>query len=105
MIVSDVRMSYREVSDYACRLAHALHARGLCRGDRVVIFMENTWQCAVSIYGILMACGVFVIVNPQTKIDKLEAFMEPKHVRFLAELPKSANGKTYKSACNIIILS
>jgi acyl-CoA synthetase (AMP-forming)/AMP-acid ligase II len=71
LIVSDVRMSYREVLDYACRLAHALHARGLCRGDRVVIFMDNTWQCAVSIYGVLIAGGVFVIVNPQTKPDKL----------------------------------
>jgi acyl-CoA synthetase (AMP-forming)/AMP-acid ligase II len=30
--------------------------------------------------------------------DKLEAFMVPKHVRFLAELPKSANGKTDKKA-------
>ena len=71
LIVSDVRMSYREVLDYVCRLAHALHARGLYRGDRVVIFMDNTWQCAVSIYGVLIAGGVFVIVNPQTKPDKL----------------------------------
>jgi acyl-CoA synthetase (AMP-forming)/AMP-acid ligase II len=28
--------------------------------------------------------------------DKLEAFMIPKHVKFLSELPKSANGKTDK---------
>jgi acyl-coenzyme A synthetase/AMP-(fatty) acid ligase len=30
--------------------------------------------------------------------DKLEAFMVPKHVKFLSELPKSANGKTDKMA-------
>jgi acyl-CoA synthetase (AMP-forming)/AMP-acid ligase II len=30
--------------------------------------------------------------------DKLEAFMVPKHVKFIAELPKSANGKTDKIA-------
>jgi len=30
--------------------------------------------------------------------DKLEAFMVPKYVTFLSELPKSANGKTDKNA-------
>jgi amino acid adenylation domain-containing protein len=71
LISGDVRMSYREVKDYACRLAHALHRRGVRRGDRVAIFMDNTWQCAVSIFGILLAGGVFVPINVQTKQDKL----------------------------------
>ena len=83
LIVSDARMSYSEVSDYACRLAHVLHSYGLCRGDRVVIFMENTWQCAVSIYGILLAGGVFVIVNPQTKSDKLAFILRDSGARVL----------------------
>ncbi|TRW92069.1 class I adenylate-forming enzyme family protein [Candidatus Methylobacter oryzae] len=71
LIAGDVRASYREVMDYACRLAHALRSRGVSRGDRVAIFMDNTWQCALSIYGVLLAGGVFVIVNAQTKQDKL----------------------------------
>jgi long-chain acyl-CoA synthetase len=83
LIVSDIRMSYREVGDYACRLAHALHTRGLCRGDRVAIFMDNTWQCAVSIYGILLAGGVFVIVNPQTRPDKLAFILRDSDARVL----------------------
>jgi long-chain acyl-CoA synthetase len=87
LIVSDVRMSYREVLDYACRLAHALQARGVCRGDRVVIFMDNTWQCAVSIYGILIAGGVFVIVNPQTKTDKLAFILRDSDARILLTEP------------------
>jgi acyl-CoA synthetase (AMP-forming)/AMP-acid ligase II len=37
--------------------------------------------------------------------DKLEAFMVPKHVRFLAELPKSANGKTDKKALETLFFS
>lgn len=71
LIAGNVRMSYCEVAGYACRLAHALRARGIDRGDRVAIFMDNTWQCAASIYGILLAGGVFVIINVQTKQDKL----------------------------------
>jgi amino acid adenylation domain-containing protein len=71
LIAGDVRMNYGEVTDYACRLSHALRERGVVRGDRVAIFMENTWQCAMSIYGVLLAGGVFVIINAQTKRDKL----------------------------------
>ncbi|MDP3876878.1 MAG: class I adenylate-forming enzyme family protein [Methylobacter sp.] len=71
LIAGDVRMSYGEVADYACRLAHALRANGVSRGDRVAIFMDNSWQCAASIYGVLLAGGIFVAVNVQTKPDKL----------------------------------
>jgi len=71
LIADEVRMSYGEATNYACRLAHALRENGVRRGDRVAIFMENTWQCALSIYGVLLAGGVFVAINPQTKRDKL----------------------------------
>ncbi len=47
-------------------------SEGLRRGDRVAVFMDNTWPCAVSIFGILLAGGTFLVVNPQTKADKLQ---------------------------------
>jgi len=71
LIAGEVRMSYGEIAHYACRLAHVLHTHGVRRGDRVAIFMDNTWQCAASIYGVLLAGGIFVAVNVQTKPDKL----------------------------------
>ena len=33
--------------------------------------MNNTWECAVSIYGVTLSGGVFLVLNPQTKADKL----------------------------------
>ncbi len=83
LIAGNVRMSYREVTDYACRLAHALRARGVRRGDRVAIFMDNTWQCALSIYGVLLAGGVFVVINAQTKRDKLAFILRDSDSRAL----------------------
>src|SRR5690349_12421508 len=64
--------SYGELLDAALRLAGALSARGLRRGDRVAIYMDNTWPCVVSIYATLIGGGAFITVNPQTKSDKLE---------------------------------
>jgi long-chain acyl-CoA synthetase len=90
LIVDDVRMSYREVTDYAYRLAHALRANGVCRGDRVAIFMDNTWQCAASIYGVLSAGGVFVLINAQTKSDKLAFILRDSDARVLLSEPHLA---------------
>ena len=83
LVVDDMRMSYREVTDYALRLAHALRVSGVYRGDRVAIFMDNTWQCAASIYGVLLAGGVFVLVNAQTKSDKLAFILQDSDSRVL----------------------
>lgn len=90
LIVGDVRMSYREVTDYACRLAHTLRARGVSRGDRVALFMDNSWQCASSIYGVLLAGGVLVAVNAQTKRDKLAFILSDAGAKVLLSEPHLA---------------
>ncbi len=63
--------TYRALEAAASRLAAALAAAGVTRGDRVAIYMDNSWPCLVSICGTLIAGGAFVVVNPQTKVDKL----------------------------------
>lgn len=83
LVAGGFRMNYGEVKDYACRLAQALRARGVNRGDRVAIFMDNTWQCALAIYGVLLAGGVFVVVNAQTKRDKLAFILNDSGSRVL----------------------
>src|SRR5690554_5985605 len=65
-------LSYSDLQDQALRLAAALQARGVGRGDRVALFMENSLETVVGIYAALYAGAVFMVVNPQTKEDKLE---------------------------------
>lgn len=90
LVAGNARLSYREIADYACRLAHALRARGVQRDDRVVIFMDNGWQCAASIFGVLLAGGVFVAVNAQTKRDKLAFILRDAGARVLLSEPHLA---------------
>jgi len=71
LVVDGERLSYEEVLDSSRRLARGLQDLGLERGDRVVVFTDNSAACAISIFGTLLAGGVFVVVNPQTKEDKL----------------------------------
>lgn len=64
--------AFGELLGSARRIAGSLLDQGFEKGGRVVIYMDNTFVCAASIYGVLMAGGVFVVVNPQTKTEKLE---------------------------------
>jgi len=83
LVVEGKPYTYGELLDQASRLSAALRDRGLARGDRVAIFMDNTWPCVVSLYGTLLAGGVFSIVNPQTKADKLEFILNDSGARIL----------------------
>ncbi len=65
------RFSYGELDRRANRLANALAKRGVARGDRVVVFADNTLETVVAFWAILKANAVVSIVSPLTKADKL----------------------------------
>jgi long-chain acyl-CoA synthetase len=83
VIVEGRPYSYAQLQAAARSLAVAMQARGLERGDRVAIFMDNTWPCVVSVYATLLAGGVFLVINPQTKSDKLEFVLSDSGARLL----------------------
>lgn len=83
VVVEGTPHTYGELVNRASRLATALRERGLRRGDRVAIYMDNTWPCVVSVFGVLMAGGVFLVINPQTKTDKLAFILDDSDARIL----------------------
>jgi amino acid adenylation domain-containing protein len=70
------RVTYAELDARSNALAHALAARGVKRGDRVIVFADNTVETAVSFWGVLKANAVVSVVNPLTKADKLAWLLE-----------------------------
>lgn len=71
LITSYGRYTYREIDEMANKIAHSLLAEGLAKGERVAIFMENSVEVVVSLFGVLKAGGIFLMVNPTTKAEKL----------------------------------
>jgi amino acid adenylation domain-containing protein len=71
LIAGVKRMTYGELDAASDRLAHALSRDGVSRGDRVVIFMENSWEAVVGIFAVLKAGAIFTPINPSTKANKL----------------------------------
>ena len=64
--------TYRYIDNSANRLAALLVQIGLNRQDRVVIFLDNSLESVVALFGILKAGGVVVPLNPELKPTKLQ---------------------------------
>src|SRR5208283_2713634 len=71
LVAGDERFTYRQIEEDANRLAHALIAAGVQRGDRVVTFLPNSYEAVITIFATLKAGAVFVVLNATTKADKL----------------------------------
>jgi long-chain acyl-CoA synthetase len=70
------RLTFAELDGESSDLAALLAERGIARGDRVVVFMDNCWEAVVAIFAVLKAGAVFCPINPSTKADKLAYVIE-----------------------------
>ena len=65
------RLTYADVEAQANRLANALRAAGVRRGDRVAIVLGNRIETVVAIFAALKAGAVFVVLPPTTRDERL----------------------------------
>ena len=85
------RQTYAEFLDQALRFARLLQDEGFQRGDRVALYLDNTAQCAAAVFGTLLAGGVFLVINPQTKAEKLGFVLADSGASFLVAEGHSAS--------------
>src|SRR5215470_365890 len=71
LVAGGARVTYRDLDRASDRLAGVLVERGLARGDRVIVFMDNCREAVIAIFAALKAGAVFSPINPSTKADKL----------------------------------
>lgn len=71
LVCGERRFSYERLDAMANRLANALVERGVRRGDRVAVYLDNSVEAVVAIFAVLKAGGVFVALSRGTKADKL----------------------------------
>lgn len=73
LVCGDERLVYGEFAARVERLAAALRARGVRRGDRVLTWLPNSVPLAVVLFAALAAGAAFVVVDPSSKPDRLAA--------------------------------
>ncbi len=101
IIIKTKEYSYSSLKTCAERLAGHLVLSGVKKGDRIAVYMNNSWQSIVSIYGITLCGAAFLVINPQTKADKLQYILKDSGAKILLsestlnnELSQALQGQT-----------
>lgn len=79
----DGRLSYREVDELSDSVAAHLAARGLERGDRVAVLLQNTPHFALAVLGAWKAGATVVPVNPMYKSGEVAHVLRDAEVAAL----------------------
>jgi long-chain acyl-CoA synthetase len=83
LIFDSKRLTYSEINQAADQLASALINLGIKRQDRVVIFMDNSAESVIALFGILKTGAIFIMVNATMKTKKLGYIFKDSGARAL----------------------
>jgi amino acid adenylation domain-containing protein len=90
IVSGDARLTYAELASRAAGLARELKRLGLRRGERVVILLQNSPEAVISVFGTLAAGGVFSLINPSTKAEKLAYILNNARASAIITEPRLA---------------
>ena len=74
-------LSFQQLTQQAERIAAWLHDKGIQKGDRVLLDMQNCPQLVAAHFGILRANAVVVPVNPMNRAKELEHYITDAQAR------------------------
>jgi len=81
LICGDQRLTYQGIDQSADQLATALADMGVKRQDRVIIFLDNSVESVISLFAILKAGAIFIMLNPTMKSKKLNYILNDSGAR------------------------
>ncbi|MBD3658359.1 MULTISPECIES: long-chain fatty acid--CoA ligase [Marinobacter] len=81
IIFYDAPLSYRRLLAEVEALAGYLQAQGVQKGDRVLLYMQNSPQYVIGYYAILRADAVVIPVNPMNRAAELEHYVADTRAR------------------------
>ncbi len=97
MIIScleDKRLTYSQFKHETDKLARALLARGIERGDRVGIWSANNWRWLAVLYATARIGAVLVNINPAYRTSEVEYVLKQSGVKLLFAIA-SNRGSNY----------
>jgi len=83
LICRDKKLTFIEIENAANSLSNALIEEGFRKQDRAIVYLDNSVESVISLFGIMKAGGIFVVVDPQVKVKKLEYILGDCQARVL----------------------
>ncbi|MBK8021005.1 MAG: amino acid adenylation domain-containing protein [Chloroflexi bacterium] len=69
-------LTYADLARRAAQLARTLQEQGIGKHDRVGVFLDKSLETAISIYGIMMAGGAYIPLDPKSPVTRLVSIIE-----------------------------
>ena len=83
VIMDERKMTYTEVATAAKRVANALTAKGIGKGDKVALMIPNTPHFPIIYYGILQTGAVVVPVNVLYQKEEIQHYLDDSEATVL----------------------
>jgi amino acid adenylation domain-containing protein len=83
IVCQDRRTTYLEIEASSNSLSHGLIDQDLNKQDRAAVYLDSSLESVVSLFAILKAGGVFLVINPQVKAQKAEYILNDCQVKTL----------------------
>ena len=87
--LEDTRLTYGEFKAITERIARALMARGVERGDRVGIWSTNNWRWLAVLYAVSRLGAILVNINPAYRTHEVEYVLRQSGVKVLFTIPRN----------------
>ena len=71
LVVGENRLTYATIDEHSNRIASYLRSLGVNRQDRVAIFLDNSAESVIALFGVLKADAIFLMLSPTLKTQKL----------------------------------
>ncbi len=91
LIADEKRLSYNKLNCHSDRLANFLKKLGIKRQDRIIIYLDNSIESVISIYGILKASCIFVVLYNAIKPRQLKYYIDDSGAALLITHVDKAN--------------
>ena len=83
LIACDHTYTFDELDRLANRLANALIAKGVSRGDRIAMLLPRTSRQIISIYGILKTGSAYIPCDPEYPDDRIQYIIENSGAKYI----------------------
>lgn len=83
LIATDRTLTYAEFNAEANRIAHALIAKGVKHGDRVVVLLPRDSRVLTTIFGISKAGAAYIPCDPNYPAERIQLILEDSEARFV----------------------
>jgi len=81
LICAGQKIAYRRLNESADKFASALIEMDVRRQDRVIIFLDNSVEAVIALFGILKAGATFIMLNATMKANKLNFILKDSGAR------------------------